>query len=116
MKKGFVLMLVLSIMLGFTSCKKCRNEDPSAIIVNNGSENVSVQIQTSGGNTVNINNVAPTTASEIKTFAEGTVDFTISIGNNSPIVQTVIMEQCWSYEVIVASNNAVSTTAVDLND
>lgn len=53
MKKVRILFSILLIgiisMFGFNSCKKCKGEDPSARIINNGTEKASVQIKTSGG-------------------------------------------------------------------
>lgn len=116
MKRSILFLGLVAILFAFNSCKKCKNEDPTAIIFNSGTENVSVQIQTTGGNTVNINNIGPTEQSEEQTFAPGTVDFTVSIGNNSPIVETVSMEECWNYEVVVNTDNSVVTSAFDKND
>jgi len=53
MKKVRILFSILLIgiisMFGFNSCKKCKGEDPSAKIINNGTQKASVQIKTSGG-------------------------------------------------------------------
>ncbi len=47
MKRNILLVVVAVFVIGFTGCKKCRNEDPRARVLNNGSESVSVHIQTS---------------------------------------------------------------------
>ncbi|UKN01036.1 hypothetical protein K6119_15000 [Paracrocinitomix mangrovi] len=116
MKRSLLFMAFLAVAFTFTSCKKCKNEDPISRIVNNGTESTSVQIQTSGGNTVNINNILPGETSEDKTFAPGVVDFTISIGNNNPVVLSVTMEQCWEYEIVIDANNEVSSVPTDRNE
>ena len=116
MKKHLLLLPVLLVLLVFTSCKDCKNEDPISRIVNNGTESVSVHIATSGGNTVNINNILPGTTSEDKSFAQGTVSFTISIGNNADVVETVVMEDCWEYEVIIDASNNVASFPTDRNE
>lgn len=116
MKRSLLLLPLLVLLIGLGSCKKCRKEDPISRIVNNGTESASVQIQTSGGNTVNINNILPGQTSEDKSFAEGLVTFTISIGNNNPKVLDVPMEQCWEYEIVIDGNNNVSSVPTDRNE
>ena len=89
MKRHIIPILILA--LGFftlESCKKCKNEDPSARIINNGNIKCSVQIQTSGGNTVNVNNVMPGTSSDYASYAPGIVTFTVSVGSDN-YVETV---------------------------
>ena len=46
-----VIMLAGLFTLTMNSCKKCKNEDPRARVVNNGTKVASVQIKTSEGNT-----------------------------------------------------------------
>ena len=116
MKRVVFLLPLMVLFIGFTACKKCKKEDPISRIVNNGTESASVQIQTSGGNTVNINNIQPGETSEDKVFAEGTVTFTISIGNNNPVVLVEEMEQCWEYEIVVDANNDVVSYPTDRNE
>jgi hypothetical protein len=114
--KSIVLLALLFALASLNSCKKCKNEDPISRIVNNGTQSTSVQIQTSGGNTVNINNILPGEVSEDKSFAVGDVTFTISIGNNSPVELLVPMLSCWEYEIIVDANDNVSSVPKDRND
>ena len=53
----FAFVLIGAALL-LTNCgKKCKGQDPQARIINNGTKNVSVQIKTTNGNTVSINNV-----------------------------------------------------------
>jgi len=73
------LLFAATIILGFSSCKKCNGEDPAARIVNEGSEKASVQIKTSGGNTENINNIQPGTSSGYVSYAPGEVVFTATV-------------------------------------
>lgn len=103
------------VITGSYSCKKCKNEYPSARIINNGTGNASVQIKTTGGNTVNINNVAPGTFSPYSSYAPGLVTFTITVAEND-FVETVQMEECFDYDIAIDSNNIITTTATDRND
>lgn len=116
MKKLSLILMTFILAFNFQSCKKCKGEDPISRIVNNGTESVSVQIQTSGGNTENINNVLPGEVSEYTSFAPGNVDFTISIGNASDIELNVLMQECWEYDIIVDENNNVASFPKDRND
>ena len=116
MKKGLLILTVLVMVIGLQSCKKCKGEDPISRIVNNGTESVSVQIQTSGGNTVNINNILSGETSEDKSFAVGNVDFTISIGNMNDVELSVLMEECWQYEIVIDENNNVNSIPTDRNE
>jgi hypothetical protein len=105
--------------LSLASCKKCKNEDPRARVVNNGTKNISVQIQTSGGNTVNINNIDAGQTSEYKNFAEGNVTFTISVGNGNNTenyTKTVAMETCYEYDIVLDQSNTIVSIPTDRND
>lgn len=116
MKRIAILSIVTIALMSFASCKKCKGEDPISRIVNNGTESTSVQIQTSGGNTVNINNIQPGETSADETFAVGDVTFTISIGNSTPVVLDVLMQECWEYEIIIDANNNVASFPKDRNE
>jgi hypothetical protein len=114
--KFFVLLIAVSaIALGLPSCKKCKNEDPRARINNNGTSKASVQIKTSSGNTVNINNVDPGTSSDYASYAPGLVTFTITV-NNNPYEKTVEMLECFQYDIAIDNNNTVTSTPIDRNE
>ncbi|MDZ4203400.1 MAG: hypothetical protein U1C46_01160 [Bacteroidales bacterium] len=115
LKISLIILLSTLVFTGLYSCKKCKNEDPSARIINNGTENASVQIKTSGGNTVNINNVAPGTSSPYASYASGIVTFTITVANNN-YVETVQMVECFNYDISIDSKNNITTTAIDRNN
>jgi hypothetical protein len=104
------------IILGMESCKKCKREDPRARIINEGSQKASVQIKTSGGNTVNMNNVLPGSTSDYASYAAGEVVFTISVGNKTDVVSSVNMETCYEYDIAIDDNGVVHSTAFDRND
>lgn len=110
---GFLSILLVGMSL--SSCKNCSNEDPQARIINNGTSKASVQIKTSGGNTVNINNVDPGTASAYASYAPGTVVFTITVASND-FEETVVMNQCFDYDISINAQNIITTTAIDRNE
>ena len=106
------ISFLLMIPLNFTGCDKCDGEDPSARIVNNGTETASVQIKTSGGNTVNLNNVDPETSSEYVAYSPGEIVFTITI-SQSELIDTVMMNECYYYDITIDSNNAIVTLPIE---
>ncbi|CAN5281386.1 hypothetical protein BH09BAC1_BH09BAC1_31020 [soil metagenome] len=116
MKAIYLALCVLVLTIGATSCKKCKSEDPRARIINNGTASTSVQIKTTGGNTENINNIEPGTTSDYRSFAAGSVMYTVSVGNNSPIESTVVMAECFEYDIVIGANNTVISTPRDRND
>jgi hypothetical protein len=114
-RKPFIILGAIVMTFAFASCKKCKNEDPSARIVNDGTIKASVQIQTSNGNTVNINNIEPGTSSDYASYAPGNCKFTVSVGSANAI-ETVDMYQCYNYDIIIDASNNITTIAYDLND
>jgi hypothetical protein len=107
--------LFISTLLSLTSCDECDGENPRARIVNNGSETASVQIKTSGGNTENINNVDGGASSEYKSYDAGEVTFTIAF-DKEDIVEKVNMQACYEYDVVINSDNKITTSATDRNE
>ena len=88
---SFVFLLFSSMLtLSATSCKKCKDEDPRARIANNGTQVASVQVKTSGGNTVNVNNV----------------DY----------AKTFDASKCHEYTVAIDRNNVITIADTDRND
>ncbi len=96
-------------------CKKCKDEDPRGRIINNGTQKASVQIKTSGGNTVNINNVDPGTSSSYTSYAAGQTTFTIKV-SNIDYVKTVNMSNCYDYDIAIDANNNITSTPIDRNE
>lgn len=110
------MTLILAGLFAVTinSCKKCSGEDPRARITNNGTQKASVQIKTSGGNTVNINNVDQGTSSPYNTYAAGQTTFTIKV-NNIDYVKTFDMSKCYEYDIAIDVNNNITSTPNDRN-
>jgi hypothetical protein len=42
--------------------------------------------------------------------------FTVSVGNNSPIVETVTMFECFEYDIVIGDNNTILSTPRDRNE
>ena len=115
--KNVILISLLS--LAAISCQKCESEDPRARIINEGTESVSVHIETSGGNTININNIDGGESSEFSSYAPGIVEFTITVGNggnSDDFVSSVNMLECFEYEIMLDQYNVITYTAIDRNE
>ena len=112
-------LIILVALLALTGCKKCRKENPRARIINNGTEVVSAHIMTSGGNTVNINNIGPGTMSSYASYEEGLIEFTITIGTGGGTVTkyiSVTMGTCYEYDIVIDANNNLSSVPHDRNE
>jgi len=110
--KALVILFLGMIPMNFSGCDKCKGEDPAARIVNNGTETASVQIKTSGGNTVNLNNVDPESSSEYVTYAPGEVVFTITI-SQTELIDTVMLSECYYYDIVINSDNSINTLSIE---
>ena len=118
MKAGSSLLPILFagfVALAATGCKKCKDEDPRARIANNGTQTASVQVKTSGGNTVNINNVASGVTSDFANYAAGQTTFTLKV-SNVDYVKTVDVSKCHEYTIAIDRNNAITVTDTDRNN
>ncbi|MCT4698815.1 MULTISPECIES: hypothetical protein [Tenacibaculum] len=110
-KRVTSVLLVFIFAITLNSCSGCDNQNPSAKVVNNGTEDVSVQIKTSGGNTENINKIEPGMSSNSVSYASGEVEFTIVLKSGAEVVKTVTMEFCRTYKITIDENNTITTTS-----
>ena len=112
----FLLLIMIGgiFALSMNSCADCKNQEPRARILNNGTKKASVQIKTSGGNTVNINNVDPGTASPFASYAPGEITFTIVVDNVN-YVKVVQLVNCFDYDIAIDANNNITLVGVDRN-
>ena len=109
--KKVAFFLSLFICLSIIGCDSCDSENPTVLLVNNGTGKADIQIKTSGGNTENMNNIEPGTSSDRRTFAPGDIEFTISIqGVNDDIVYVLHTEFCNDYTVTINSDNTVTSS------
>lgn len=81
MKNILVGILILAFLIALVSCSD--EADPQFRIRNERSDKANVQIQTSGGNTININDVVAGQTTAYQTAAEGNVTATAVIQNES---------------------------------
>lgn len=107
-----LLMLIITFSIGFlfVGCG-CDGEDPSILLRNNGTDKADIQIKTSGGNTININNVMPGTYSPERYFKPGNIEFTINIqGVQDPVVYVLQAASCQDYLVTINPDNTVTSS------
>lgn len=70
----------ICLLLGYLSCSSSNDPKPPQFRVkNDGSTKASLQVKTSDGNTININNVASGTTSAYQGVAAGLVEITVNI-------------------------------------
>ena len=81
MKNVILRILSLAFIVVLAGCAKAT--DPQFRIHNERVEKANVQIQTSGGNTININDVEAGQATAFQTCAEGNIVATAVIQNES---------------------------------
>ena len=118
MKSSITLLSVAFagfVALAAGGCKKCKDEDPRARIANNGTLRASVQVKTSGGSTVNLNNVDPGQTSDYANYAAGQTTFTLKV-SNIDYVKVLDVSKCHEYTVAIDRNNVITVTDTDRND
>ncbi len=105
--KKHVTALLLSGMFLFISCSECNNENPRARVTNFNTEEVSLQIKTTGGNTENLNNIESKKSSEFKSYSPGEITFIITQKNNKKIETSFDVDFCTDYEVILNEDDSI---------
>jgi hypothetical protein len=113
----FLLIVVFAGLFAITmnSCKKCKKEDPRARVINNGTKVARVQIQTSGGNTENVNNIDPGVTSDYRSYAPGIITYTVSVDQDTFVYQAE-MTDCFEYDILINENNTITSRPTDRND
>ena len=106
------LFICMLLFVALCSCSDdCDNAAPRARINNNGTGKASVQIQTSGGNTENINNIEVGQTSAWSSYAPGQTQYTIAIQGVAEDTTIVVdMLSCWEYDIVINSANTISST------
>lgn len=81
MKRIILILVATGFLIPFVGCSD--DPDPQFRIRNERSDKANVQIQTSGGNTININDVQGGQTTSYQPAAEGTIVATAVIQNES---------------------------------
>ena len=84
------------------------NENPRARITNMGTDEVSVVVNTPSGNTENIRDLEPGKSSKFRSYVIGNITYTIITENNQEVVETLNIDFCMDYEVIVNEDNSIA--------
>ena len=116
LKLTFVLITAIFLASNLIACKKkCKNEPPQARIINNSASKASVQIKTSNGSTVNINNVDPGTSSPYVAYSAGEITFTLSV-NGKEYKKVEVLGNCYYYDIAIDNNFNVTTAVIERKD
>jgi hypothetical protein len=111
MNKLFSLIAIL-LLLGFVSCSS-DPKPPQFRVKNDRDTNASLQVKTSEGNTININNVAPGTTSAYQGVAAGLVDITVSIqGEVDDYTASFIAVNDKTFTIVIAATTPPTVSIV----
>jgi hypothetical protein len=100
MKKIIGVMLFLGIIFAAIGCAD--DPDPKFRIMNDRSEKANVQIKTTGGNTININDVSAGQITDYQTAAEGNIEIAVVL-QNEPVSPTTqfFAEKGKNYTIVI---------------
>ncbi|WP_143569789.1 hypothetical protein [Tenacibaculum agarivorans] len=108
MRKLISTLFLSLLLLSLYNCSECNNENPRARVTNLSSNEVSVQIKTSGGNTENISNIETGKSSEFRSYSPGDVNFIITSKNKLEFEAETEVDFCTDYEIIIEENNSIT--------
>jgi hypothetical protein len=112
--KSIAVLLSISVLMIFTSCKKCNNDDPTARVVNNGTSAVSLQITSSVGNVISITGLEKGLISSEKSYSTGVATISGTI-EGIQLSESVDMAECYAYDITITSDNKLSVFSQDKN-
>jgi hypothetical protein len=111
MKNILAGILSLAFLIAIIGCSD--EADPQFRIRNERSDKANVQIQTSGGNTININDVVAGQTTAYQTAAEGNITATAVIQNESVSpTATFFAAKDTRYTIVIQTSNPPSLRVV----
>ena len=114
--KTAIFIIISCICLSIIGCASCDGDNPSVLLINNGTGKADIQVKTSGGNTENVNNIGIGELSERRSFEPGEIEFTISIqGVDTDIFYILYSSTCYDYNVTIHPDNTVTSSGVALD-
>jgi len=114
--KTSIVILISCICLSIIGCGTCDGENPSILLINNGTGKADIQIKTSGGNTENLNNIGTGELSKRQSFAPGETEFTIAIqGVDTDILYILYSSSCYDYNVTIHPDNTVTSSGAAID-
>ncbi|SNR15191.1 hypothetical protein [Tenacibaculum jejuense] len=112
LKRFYPFLLILISSFYFISCSDCKDENPRARVTNMSEKEVAVSIVTSNNaiETVDsLNELEPGKSSKFKSYDSGVVTFIITLQNRSEITESIDMDFCSEYEIIVNEDGSIIT-------
>ena len=102
MKTMMRYLIVVALAVILQACSE--DKDPEIRVRNDRGTKANVQLKTSGGNTININDIASGQTTDYQSVAEGKVDASASIQNETVSPTTSFNgSKNSSYTIVVAS-------------
>ncbi len=113
MRRIIFLILGVAFALALSGCAADPEVGPRFRVRNDRATDADLQVKTSGGSTININNVTPNTTSEYQEVATGRVDITATMkGETVSFTANFIAAVNSNYTVVVANTTPASVNIV----
>jgi hypothetical protein len=110
MKRTSLGVLGLTILLGVGACSP--EGDPQFRVQNERADKANVQIQTTGGNTINLNDVLAGQTTAFQSAAEGTIEVTAVIQNESATPQVKFFAEMGTKSTVIIVGEGPPTLRV----
>jgi hypothetical protein len=104
-------ILGIALILSISACSD--DADPQFRVMNERADKVNLQIQTSGGNTINLNDVQAGQGTAYQSAREGTITATAVIQNEQVTPQISFFAEKGSRSTIVVQAGTTPTMRVD---
>ena len=111
MKRVLFGILSIAFILSMSACSD--EADPQFRVQNERSNKANIQIQTSGGNTINLNDVQPGQGTAYQSANEGIITATAVIQNEQVTPQVSFFAAKGSRSTIVVQAGTIPTLRVD---
>jgi hypothetical protein len=113
MKQSLLILFIAGLVLSQFGCSTDPENQPRFRIKNDRATKVNLQIKTSGGNTININDVLPGQTTEYRDAAAGDIEATAIIQDVSVSPTTTFNAQMnKSYTIVVVNSNPPTLNVV----
>lgn len=104
----FYVSVIAIFSLTISSCKKCKNSNPRARIVNNWSQSAKVKISTIDGIFFFENEVAPNSTTSYYNISPMQVEVTLSVGGTVNFKNSIKLSNCNDYDIVISNENNFS--------
>ena len=111
--KYLISLFAIFLMMSVVACSTDPENPPTFRVRNDRATDASLQVKTSAGNTININNVQPSTTSDYQGVATGQVDITVTTkGLSDPYTASFLAQINQSYTVVVANTTPTAINVI----